>query len=190
MFRNAMSLIHGDVVLIGVRILDRRSPRQIITADLDVIVGKLAQLVVVETEELGFFRSAQVEAGDVVDDVGDDGGHDEGVAGGSDDVGDLDVHLTEIAIDPAAVDDAGVDAVKADDVVGAEERVEEETEYAGNSVFSEHVEGVVDSEEEFDWKEESGKIGFVRSLGESTYSWSHNCTRLQRRYQERSSPKG
>ena len=157
MFGDTMSLTHGDMVLIGMRIFDGWSPGQVITADLDVIVGELAQLVVIETEELGFFRSAQVQAGNVVDRVGDDGGHDEGVTGRGDDIGDLDVHLTEVAVHPAAVDDAGVDAVEADDVVGAEERVEEETEHAGDGVFGEDVEGVVNSEEEFDWMKGSVK---------------------------------
>ena len=99
---------------------------------------------------------------DVVDGVCDDGGHDEGVAGGGDDVGDLDVHLSPVVIDEAAVDDASVDTVETDNVISAEEGVEEETEHAGDAMLSKHVEGVVDSEEEFDCREHHVRGRFDR----------------------------
>ena len=36
-------------------------------------------LIVIHTKELGFLRSTELEARDKVDNLGDDGGHNEGV---------------------------------------------------------------------------------------------------------------
>ena len=91
-----------------------------------------------------------MQAGDIVDDVGEDKRHGEGVAGGGEDVGDLSVQLAPVVVDPAAVDDAGVDAVEADDVVCGEKGVGEEAEHAGDAVLGEDVEGIVDADPVFD----------------------------------------
>jgi len=85
-----------------------------------------------------------VEAGDEVDAVGEDQGHCEGPAGCGEDVGDLNVELAPVVVDPAAGEDAGVDAVEADNVGGAEESVCQQAEHAGHTVLREHVHGIID----------------------------------------------
>ena len=64
-----------------------------------------------------------MQAGDEVDEVGEDEGDGEGPAGGGEDVGKLDVELAVVVVDPAAGYDAGVYAVEADYVGRAEEGV-------------------------------------------------------------------
>ena len=148
--RNAMPLRHGDIGVVGILLAATGRPGEVIAAHLDVVVGELAELVVVHAEQLGLLRGAEVQAGEQVDGVREQGGDGEGVGGGGDDVCDLDVHLAPVVVGEAAGDEAGVDAVEADDVVGAEEGVEEEADHAADGVLREDVEGVVDAEVVFD----------------------------------------
>ena len=148
---DAMPLVHRHMTVFFARnVLLARRPGEVISAHLDVVVCKLAELVVVQTQQLGLLASAEVQSGDVVDDVGDDGGHDKGVGGRGDNVGDLDVHLAVIVVDPPARQNAGIDAVEADDVVCAKQCIKEETHHSRNAVLSKDVEGVVDVDEIFD----------------------------------------
>lgn len=124
-------------------------PGEEVAADLDVVVGELAVLVVVHAEQLGLLGGAELEAGDEVDDLGDGGGHDEGVGGGGDDDGDLPAEDDVVAVHEAA-DSARVDTVEADDAAGGEEGVEEEADDAADAVLGEDVEGVVDADKELD----------------------------------------
>ena len=129
----------------------RRRPGEVIATDLNVIIRKLAQLIVIHAQQLRRLISAQFQAGHEVDGVGEDGGHEEGVGAAGEDVGDLDVELAVVVDEPAAGHDAGVDAVEADDGGGCEEGVEDEADDAGDAVFGEDVHGVVDLDPEFDW---------------------------------------
>lgn len=93
-----------------------------------------------------------MQPGDHVDTVGEDGRHDEGVAGRGADVGHLDVELFVVVVEPAAGDEAGVDAVETDDPVCGEEGVEDEADHASDAVLSEHVHTVVDADQELDYE--------------------------------------
>jgi hypothetical protein len=124
-------------------------PGEVVTANLNVVVGKLAELVVVHAEEFSFFRGAELEAGDLVDGEGEDGADDEGVGGYGDDVGDLLVDGGGGAGDGAACDTV-VDTVETDNVVGAEDAVEEESDHSSDTVLSEHIEGIVNLDPELD----------------------------------------
>ena len=117
--------------------------------NLNIIVRKLSELVVVHAEELGLLGCAQLEAGDGIDGVADQAGDNEGVGGGGEDVGDLDTELLPVLVDPAA-GHAVVDSVKPDDVVGAEQPVEDETDHARDTVLSEHIHGIVDVDQVLD----------------------------------------
>lgn len=61
------------------------------------------------------------------------------------------LELVIVVIQPAACDDACVDTVEADDVVGCEKGVEEETDHASNAVLGEDVHTIIDSDPEFNW---------------------------------------
>ena len=64
-----------------------------------------------------------MQAGDEVDEEGEEEGDGECPAGGGEDVGELDVEAAVVVVDPAAGDDAGAYAVETDYVGGAEEGV-------------------------------------------------------------------
>lgn len=91
-----------------------------------------------------------MKPGDHVNRLGDNSGHDKGVGSACDEVGNLDVELLVVVVEEPSSNDARVDAVKSDDVVCRKETVEYKTDHAANGVFSEHIEGVVDFEQELD----------------------------------------
>jgi len=132
---DTVALLGWDLVAILMLVVLLGGPGEVVTADLDVIVGELAELVVIHTEELGFLGGAQVKARDGVDAVGDDGGHDKGISGGCNDIGDLNVQLLVVVNDPATDTGTGVDAVQADNGVVTEESVEDQTDDSGNAVL-------------------------------------------------------
>ena len=131
----------------------RGGPGEVISSDLNIIVGEFSELVIIHTQEFGLFRSTEMKTWNKVDTVGEYGGHDEGVGGGGNDVGNLDVHLLVILIEEASVDDTSVYTIETDDVGCTEHRVEEETDHTGDTVLSEHVEGVIDFDPKFDYGE-------------------------------------
>ena len=90
-----------------------------------------------------------MQAGEKVDEEGENSGHDEGVGCYGDDVSDLDVHLREVSVQPPAWKNACVDAVETNYVVGAEERVEEESYHTPDRVLCEDIESIVDADPEF-----------------------------------------
>lgn len=91
-----------------------------------------------------------MEARDVVDDEGENGGDGKGIKCGGDNVGDLNVHLAPVTVDESTGNNAGVDTVETDDIIGTEDGVEEETDHTTDSVLSKHIEGVVNSKDVFD----------------------------------------
>lgn len=73
-------------------------------AELDVVVGELAHLAVVQAQLLLLGRHAQAQAGDEVQEEQDDAGHDEGVGEAGDAVGELVAELDPVVVEPAAGD--------------------------------------------------------------------------------------
>lgn len=169
MLIDAVTLMHRDMLILAEGIAATRGPGEIIAADFDVVVGELAELVVVHAVEFGVLGGAQVEPWDAVYGGCEQEGDCEGPAGGGEDVGGLDVELLVFVVDPAACDVARADAVEADDVGCAEEGVGEEPEYAGDAVLGEDVHGVVDAEEIFDWVV-SARNGYWGEWSGSTFS--------------------
>lgn len=93
----------------------------------------------------------EFEVGDEVDDFGDGSGYEEGVGGGGDNGSDLLVENDEVVIEEVILG-IGVDIIEIDDSVGGEESVEDEIDNVIDIVFSEDIEGVVDVDEEFDYR--------------------------------------
>jgi hypothetical protein len=143
----ALALGHGVLAVHGLTLC--RGPREVVATHLNVVVCKLAELVVVHAEKLSLFGGTQLEAGDLVDDEGEDGADSEGVDGDGDDVGDLLVDGRGGAGDGASCDSV-VDAVEANDVVGGKDAVEEESNHSGDSVLSEDIERIVNLDPELD----------------------------------------
>jgi hypothetical protein len=135
-----------------------RSPCEVVTADLNVIVGELAELVVVHTKKLSLLCRAELEAGDLVDDESEDSADSERVGGYGDDVRNLLVD-GRWGSSNGTTFNAVVDTVKSDDVVGSEDAVEEESNHSSDAVLSEHIKGIVDLDPELNCRMISIKYG-------------------------------
>ena len=147
---NAVALALGNRAVVGlVALRVGGGPGEVVTADLDVIVGELAELVIVHTQKLSLLGSTEVHTGDLVDDERKDSTDGEGVCGAGGDVGDLLVDSRRSTGDGTS-GEAVVDAVEADDVVRAEDTVKEETDHSSDTVLSEHIEGIVNADPELD----------------------------------------
>lgn len=143
---DAMSFILWDIMS-GISLLGlSRCPGKVISSDLDVVVGKFTQLVIVHTKQFGFLGGPEMETRDKVDEKGENGRHDEGVGGTGYNIRDLDVELFVFVVGPATGDDAGIDAVQTDNVSCAEEGVGEKAKHAGDTVLGEHVHRIIDTD--------------------------------------------
>ena len=92
-----------------------------------------------------------MESWDQVDDQGNNSRHDESVCSAGYNVGDLDIELLVVVVEPTAVDDTCVDSVEPNDVIGSEKGVEDEADHSSNTVLSEHIHAVVDADPELDY---------------------------------------
>jgi hypothetical protein len=126
-----------------------RGPCEVITADLNVVVGKLAELVVIHTQKLSLLGSAELETRNLVNHEREESADGERVRGDGDNVGDLLVDRGR-GTREGTTGDTVVDTVESDDVVGTEDAVEEETPHSSDAVLSEHIEGIVNLDQEFD----------------------------------------
>jgi hypothetical protein len=143
-------------------------PCEIVTADLNVIVGEFAKLVIVHTEKLGLLGSTELETGDLVDNEGEDGADGERVGGNGDNVRNLLVDRRGSTGNGTSRDSV-VDTVKSNNVIGSEDAVEEESDHSSDAVLSEHIERIVDLNPELDCRLISVAIStFGQDL---TYSW-------------------
>jgi len=110
-------------------------------------------LVVIHSEKLSFLRSTELKARDQVDAESEDGGHYKGIGAAGYNVGDLDVELFVVVVEPTTSDDSSVDTVEADNVVGAEKGVENEANDTSDTVLSEHIHTVVNADPELNCEE-------------------------------------
>lgn len=72
-----------------------------VTGQLNVVVGKLAELDVVHAQLLLLGGGAQAQAGDQVEEEEDHAGQGEGPGEGGDSAGELVAHLDPVVFDPA-----------------------------------------------------------------------------------------
>jgi hypothetical protein len=144
---NAVALPLRNAVLAVERLALGGCPGKVVTADLNVVVGELAELVIVHTQKLSLLRRTEVHTGDLVDDEREDSADGEGVCGAGNDVGDLLVDSRRSTGDGTSGETV-IDAVEADDVVRAENAVEEETDHSSDTVLSEDIEGIVNADPE------------------------------------------
>jgi hypothetical protein len=137
-------------------------PSKVVTADLDVVVGKLAKLVVIHTEELSLLRSTKLQTWDLVDDEGEDSADGEGVDGDGNNVRNLLVDSRGSTRNRTTLNSV-VDTVESNDVVGSEDAVEEESNHSSDTVLSEHIERIVNLDPELDCGWISIVISRIRS---------------------------
>ena len=109
-----------------------------------------------------------MQTGYLVDDESEDGADDERVCGTGNDVGDLFVDCFWRTSDSAGGQTV-VDTVQTDDVVCTENAVKEKAPHASDTVLSEDIEGIIDTNPELDCEFISTQIQVAGNL--ITYSW-------------------
>jgi hypothetical protein len=109
----AVALGNGVLAVDGVAL--GGSPCEVVTTDLNVVVGELAELVIVHTEELSLLGSTELETGDLVDDEGEDGADGERVGSNGDNVRNLLVDSRGGTGNSTSLDSV-VDTVESNDV--------------------------------------------------------------------------
>lgn len=140
--------VEGNTVLLA-RLETRSSPVVECASDLHEILNKLADVGLVHSDDLVLVRSSEAQTRNEIQCLADEGRDDEDIGAACTDVGKLDVELLVVALHETA-GNGRVDFVEGDDVVGSEDSVEEEPNNACDAVFTEQIEGVVDTNPMFD----------------------------------------
>lgn len=124
-------------------------PLVVCSSDFDEILNEFTNLIVVNSDQFGMVGSAEVEARDQAEDLGDAGGDDKDVGAACNNVCDLDVELLVVLVEEAARN-GGVNVIEGDDLSGGEESVEDETDDSCQSVLCEEIESVINADEMLD----------------------------------------
>lgn len=121
---------------------------QDLTSQLNVIVRELADLSIIDTEDLSLLGSAEGETWDEVHNEENDAGAEEGVCGAGDGVGHLVAKLHPVVVDPAARDLG--EAIEMCYVVSGEECGEDVANETSDGVLGEDIESIVNTEDELE----------------------------------------
>lgn len=114
----------------------------------DVIVCKLAEVGIIDTDNLCLFGCSESESRDKVHDPTENSGHDERVGESGDSIGDLVTKLNVVVVKPSTWNLG--DAVEPSNGCLREQCSHDAADDTANSVRCEHVEGLVDADEELD----------------------------------------
>lgn len=144
---DAMGRLKYITILSGLTTV--RAPSKEVSADLDVVIREFAVLIVIHTKELSLFRGTELQSRNEVDDLSNDGRHDEGISGGSDNGSDLPANNDVVSIHEATCS-TGVDAVEANDGATGEKSIEDEANDTTDTVLGKDIERVVNSNKELD----------------------------------------
>lgn len=169
--RRSKLLVDREVLWVRGRVLalSIRHIVQHLTRQLNVIVSELADLRIVDTQDLSFLRGAERETGNQVHDEEDEAGAAERVDAAGDGVGELVAELYPVVVEPAA-GDLGK-AVEVRYVVCGEEGGEDVADEPADGVFGEDVERVVDAEEEFELRGVVGACGSDDAVDDGCPGW-------------------
>jgi hypothetical protein len=112
----------------------------------NVVVCELADLGIVDTQDLGFFGGAEGEAGDQVHDEEDEAGSAEGVGTSGDGVSELVAELDPVMVEPAAWNLG--EAIEMCYVVSGEEGCEDVADETADGMFGKDIKSIIDTEDE------------------------------------------
>jgi hypothetical protein len=149
--RNTVAVTLGNVC-VGAVVVTGWCPGQVVAADLNIIVRKFTKLIVVHPEKLSFLGRAQMQAWDLVNNEGQDGADDKSVGGDGNNISKLDVQLLPVVLDPSAREKSSIDTIEADDGAVSKDAVGKKTDHTSDTVFSEHVKGIVNFDPKFNYK--------------------------------------
>jgi hypothetical protein len=116
--------------------------------ELDIVRGKFAVLNIVHSEHLILKASPELETRDEVNSLGNKGGDDEGIGASGDNIGNLDVKLLPVAVEPATRDNGNT--VQGGETSLGKESIDDETDDTTDGVLSEEIESIIHAKETLD----------------------------------------
>jgi hypothetical protein len=119
-----------------------------LAGQLDVVVGELADLCVVDAKDFGFLAGAEGEAGNQVHDEEDEASATEGVESAGGRVRELVAELDPVVVEPAAVDLS--EAIEMGYVVSSKEACEDVANETTDGVFREDVQRIINTKDELE----------------------------------------
>lgn len=136
---------------------------QYLTSKLNIVVGELSNLGIIDTKNLCLLGGAKGKSWDEVHDEENDAGSEEGVGSSRYGVSQLPAKLDPVVVQPSSWD--GSCAVEMCYVVCGEEGSEDVSDETTDGVLSEDIKGIIDTDEEL----ELG--GVVGSCGSEDTEW-------------------
>lgn len=143
------------------------------SGQLNIVVGKLADFGVINTEDLALFTCAEMEPRDEVKNEEDSTGQNERIGTAGKRVGKLNRELDPIVIEPATLDRG--DTVEAGDGVGSEESGANVADETTDAVNSKDIESVVNAEKELELGGVVGKRGAHDAAWYGGPDWDVTC---------------
>lgn len=131
---------------------------------------KFADLCIVDAQNFGFFTRTQVETGDQIHDEQDETRPDERVRPSGKRIRKLVSDLDPVLVEPSSVNLG--DPVQTRNVVRSEEGRADVSNKTTHAVDRENVEGVVDTEDKFQFRGIVGEAGTQRAKGQGCPDWN------------------
>lgn len=115
--------------------------------DTNVVVGKLAKVGIIDTDNLGLFASSKSESRNKVHDPTDEGGDGKRPSGGSDNLGELVTELNVVVVWPSTID---LGTVESGDGSLSQESSHDGTDHTTYTVRGKDIESLVDTKQELE----------------------------------------
>ena len=147
---------------------------QHLSRQLNVIVRKLANLGIVDTQDLSLLGSSEGKTRDQVHDEEDDAGSPERVDTAGDGIGELVSELDPVAVEPSSRDDG--ETIQVCYVISGEESGEDVANETSDSVLSEDIKSVVDTEDELELGCVVGSCGSHNTVDDCCPGWDETRT--------------
>jgi hypothetical protein len=146
-----------------------------LTGQLNIIVGKLANLSIVDTENFGFLGGAKGKTGDEVHDEEDEAGSEERVETARDGIRELVTELDPVAVDPSTWNLG--ETIEMSNVVGSEEGSEDVANKTTNGVLGKDIEGIINTKDELELGSVVGTCGTDNTVNDGSPGWNVTGTR-------------
>jgi hypothetical protein len=135
-------------VAAGVLALSVGGVVQDFAGQFNVVVCELANLSIVDTQDLSFLGGAEGQAGDQVHDEEDEAGSAEGVGTSGDGVSELVAELHPVMVEPAAWNLG--EAIEMCYVISGEEGCEDVADETTDGMFGKDIKSIIDTEDELE----------------------------------------
>jgi hypothetical protein len=164
---NTLAAVLAAMLLVGVV--------EDLTGQFNVIVCELANLSIIDTEDLSLLRGTEGEARDEVHDEEDEAGTDKGVCATGDGIGQLVTKLDPVVVDPSTGDDG--EAIEMCYVVSSEEGGQDVANETSNGVLGEDIKSIINAEDELELSGVVGTGGTENTVDDGGPGWDETRAR-------------